>query len=44
MARDMSAATRQILFASNALFWVGVACLETSSHHLVSESEEQKLY
>ena len=27
-ARDMSAATRQILFASNTLFWVGVACLE----------------
>lgn len=39
MARDMSAATREILFASNTLFWVGVACLE-APHHMIRQIED----
>lgn len=41
MARDMSSATKSILFASNTLFWVGVTCLEAPLH-IQSQIEDQQ--
>lgn len=38
LAADMSPATRSILFASNTLFWIGIACLE-APHHLPAAME-----
>lgn len=41
MARDMSQASKQVLFSSNTLFWLGVACLEAPQHLLSSLDDGQ---
>lgn len=38
-ATNLPTATREILFASNALFWLGVACLE-APQHVISQLED----
>jgi len=38
----MSPASRQIVYASNTLFWLGIACLE-APNHLYKEVEESQL-
>ena len=42
LASDMSPASRQIVYASNTLFWLGIACLE-APNHLYREVEESQL-
>jgi hypothetical protein len=32
LGRDISPTTKQVLFAQNTLFWIGIACLEAPHH------------
>lgn len=41
LAANMPMSSKQIVFASNTLFWLGIACLE-APNHLIRETDDSQ--